>query len=133
MGEATRPGHPNQRLRHVASVPEEVLDDLETAFTRIDSSGTDDEPLVRLSSGKNRARRDDKKGSQGSPLLRLRVVSSSLQDVGSTVGDSVFRGRQRFRVTNCIHSPGIFTGHQSSFWIAAGHIHSSEFEEHGGS
>ena len=61
---------------------EEVLDDLEAALTRIDSSGTDDEPLVRPC----RAKEVTTEGSQGGGRLRrLRVVSSSSQDVGSTV------------------------------------------------
>ena len=47
-------GPPDSGVRRAASVPEEVLDDLEAAVTRIDSSGTDDEPLVRPSSGRNR-------------------------------------------------------------------------------
>ena len=34
-------------------MPEDVLDDLESVLTRIDSSGSDDEPLVRPPSGKN--------------------------------------------------------------------------------
>ena len=40
-------------VRRAASVPEDVLDDLEAALTRIDSSATDDEALVRPSSGRN--------------------------------------------------------------------------------
>ena len=32
-----------------------------------------------------------------------------------------------------IHCPGVFPDHQSSFWIAAGHILRPGFKEHGGS
>ena len=49
MGEASHPGPEQEVFR----VPEDVLDDLEAALTRIDSSGSDDEPLVRPPSGKN--------------------------------------------------------------------------------
>ena len=52
MGEASHPGPPRQVVRRAISVPEEVLDDLETTLTRIDSSGSDDEPLVRPLSGR---------------------------------------------------------------------------------
>ena len=49
VGEASHPGPEQEVFR----VPEDVLDDLEAALTRIDSSGSDDEPLVRPPSGKN--------------------------------------------------------------------------------
>ena len=49
MGEASHPGPEQEVFR----VPEDVLDDLEAALTRIDSSGSDDEPLVRPPSGRN--------------------------------------------------------------------------------
>ena len=54
VGEASHPGLPKQGSPCVDRVPEEVLDGLEAALTRIDSSGADDdEPLVRPSSGRN--------------------------------------------------------------------------------
>ena len=65
MGEASHPGPPRQWVRRAVSVPEEVLDDLEAALTQIDSSGTDDELLVRPSSGRNVVpRRSTTEGSQ---------------------------------------------------------------------
>ena len=66
VGEASHPSPPSQGVRRAISVPEEVLDDLEAALTRIDSSGSDDEPLVRPSSGRNvMPRRCVAEGSQG--------------------------------------------------------------------
>ena len=96
VGEASHPG-PRQGVRRAASVPEDVLDDLEAALTRIDSSATDDEPLVRPSSGRNVVpRRSTAEGSQGGGRLRrLRVVSSSFQDVGSTVLETASLGDVR--------------------------------------
>ena len=88
MGEASHPGPPRQGVRRAISVPEEVLDDLEAALTRIDSSGSDDEPLVRPSSGRNvMPRRSVAEGSQGGDRRRrLRgVVPHTLHEVGSTV------------------------------------------------
>ena len=77
------------RGKSAASVPEEVLDDLEAALTRIDVSGTDDEPLVRPT-------KSTTEGSQGSGgIRRLRVVSSSSQDVGSTVLETAPSGTVR--------------------------------------
>ena len=87
MGEASHSCPPRQGLRRAISVPEEVSDDLEVALTRIDSSGSDDEPLVRPSSGRNvMPRRSVAEGSQGGDRRRrLRVVSHTLHEVGSTV------------------------------------------------
>ena len=75
VAEASHRGPPRQGFR-AASVPKEALDDLEVVLTRIDSSGTDDEPLVLPLSG---PRRSTTEGSQGGGRLRrLRVVSFSL-------------------------------------------------------
>ena len=58
-------------------VPEDVLDDLEAALTRIDSSGSDDEPLVRLSSGRNVVPRTMTEGSQVRQTPRVRRLQSA--------------------------------------------------------
>ena len=85
MGEASHPGPPGQGLRRAAKVSQEVVDDFEAALTRIDSSGTEDEPLVRPLRQERRAQEVDCRGfTGGGRLRRLRVVSSSPQDVGST-------------------------------------------------
>ena len=81
--------------------PEDVLDDLEAALTRIDSSATHDEPL-----------RQERRCKE---ILHRRFTRRSpapfeggfvfLTGCGVySFGDSVFRRRQRFRVTCCIQS-----------------------------
>ena len=95
------------------------MDDLETALTRIDSSGTDDEPLVRPSSGRNVVpMRSTTEGSQGGGRLRrLRVVSSSLQDVGSTVletASSEVPSHQLHPQSKHLHGPSELMDRRSS-------------------
>ena len=58
-------------------VPEDVSDDLEVALTRIDSSGSDDEPLVRLSSGRNVVPRTMTEGSQVRQTSSVRRLQSA--------------------------------------------------------
>ena len=95
VGEASHPGPPRQGAPCADRVPEEVLNDLEAALTRIDSSGTDDEPLMRPSSG-SRAKEIHDRGST------RRRSPSPFEEGGSffpagcgvhSLGDNDFRGR----------------------------------------
>ena len=88
------------------------MNDLEAALTRIESSGSDDEPLMRPSSGGNVvARRSSTEGPQeGGRLRRLRrVVPVSQQDEGSTVVDAASSG-----VVRATESPILSTVQVSS-------------------
>ena len=137
MGEAFHPGPLRQGVRGAISVPEEVLDDLEAVLTRIDSSGSDDEPLVPPSNGRKvMPRKSVAEGSQGGDRRRrLRVVPHTLHEVGSTVVSEcpekshpqsllseMFWDHDRSAFSRClgtqaspIHSCVIFRGHCTKF------------------
>ena len=79
---STRRKSPRQGVRRAISVPEEVLDDLEA----VDSSGSDDDRLVRPWSGRKvMPWRSVAEGSQGDHHRRLRVVPHTLHEVWTTV------------------------------------------------